>query len=191
MTDFRDTVEIGKFGFSAGFNFNYKFSDNLIVEAEILFSDKGEKTKKYTLTQTGNMSEIIDLRSVSAATFNHHYYYLDVPLKINYYLLTKNVRFYFTAGVSFNTFLYQKTTTVLEKKNGSEEKLTSFSQPKTEIVNLSLLAGVGINYNLTDRYSLKLEPVFKHSLNPIINKDAPIKSYLYSLGLNIGIAYYF
>jgi hypothetical protein len=184
MENVRDTMEIPKFGFSAGINFSCKLTKKCYFEAEALFSDKGERTKQYNLGNTVK-DETLD-RIPSKSSFINHYYYLDVPLKINYYLVNKKVKFFISAGLSVNTFLYQKTSTSIENRDGSVDKKNSISHPKLEKVNLAALFGAGINYDLTDKYTFKLEPIYKQSVTSIVN--APIKSYLYSIGINLGIA---
>ncbi len=187
MADIRNTLEVPKFGYSTGFNFSYQFTNKFIFEIEAIYTDKGERTKKYTLENV--VSNEFQDRIPSKISFIHHYYYIDVPLKINYYLINKKIKFYITGGASINTFLYQKTTTITELKNGSDEKSNSISHPKFEKINLSVLAGFGINYDLTDNYTFRIEPTYKQSVTSIVN--APIKSYLYSFGINFGIAHLF
>lgn len=187
ITETRDEVEVARFGYSTGINFAYKVTAKCMFEAQALFSDKGETVKNYEL---GNIAiaSYLDRIPDKGALINH-YYYLDVPLKLNYYLLNSNVKVYVTGGASVNYFLFQKTITILKFKDGSEEKYTSRSQPAFEKINIALLAGFGINYDLSDKYTLKIEPVFKHAITPVIN--APVKTYLYSAGINFGVAYTF
>lgn len=185
--DSKDKIEIPKFGYSAGINFSYQLSNTCTFEIEALFSDKGERTKKYDLNNVVYIStqDKIPYRN----SFVNHYYYLDVPFKINYYLISKKIKFYLTAGISANAFLFQKTVTTIDSKDGSSEKFISISHPNFQKVNFAMLAGLGMNYHLTDKYVLKLEPVYKRSITSIVN--APVKSYLYSAGINIGMAYQF
>jgi opacity protein-like surface antigen len=183
LFDLRDSLEIPKFGYSAGFNFSYQITNKCMFEIGLLFSDKGERTKKHDLKNTVFIAEQDKIPATS--NFVNHYYYLDIPLKFNYYLIQKKINFFLTAGISVNSFLYQKTLTTIENKDGSSKVYNTVSHPKFEKINFALIAGFGINYNLTDRHVLKLEPLYKRSITPIAN--APIKSYLYSLGLNFGI----
>lgn len=187
FADVRDTLEIAKFGYSAGLTFAYQLNNKCTFEVGALFSDKGERTKKYDLQNSIIIAE--QDKVPSTASFINHYYYLDIPLKFNYYLYIKKVKFHLTAGFSTNAFLYQKTTTTIENKDGSSETSSSFYHPNFKKINFSLLAGFGINYNLTDKYVLRVEPLYKRSINSIV--EAPVKSYLYSFGLNVGIAYIF
>lgn len=183
----RNFNELPKLGYSTGIYFAYQRNKRWALEAEILFSDKGERTKKYDL---GNAVMAKSQSKVPFKTsFIYHYYYVDVPLKVNYYLSTGNVKFYLTGGVSFNSFLYQKTNVTVEMFDGSVEKSSSIGHPQFEKLNFAALAGCGMNYDLTTKYRLKIEPVFKYAFTPIVN--APVKSYWHSAGINFGLAYLF
>lgn len=186
MANIRDTMEIPKFGYSAGLNFAHTLGPKFLFEAEILFTNKGEATKKYNIENVPQQ----EIKTVMKTSYLKNYYYLDIPLKVNYFFLSKNnLRLFVTVGLSVNTYLGQSTFVTEQYNDGSQRGYVSKAQLNYEKVNLAMLAGIGLNYDLTDRYVFKLEPIYKRSINSII--DAPVKSYLYSVGLNVGISYRF
>ena len=187
IADFRNKTEIAKFGYSAGIRFSYLLSSKCGFEIQALFSDKGEQSKKVDLKNTVYISSQDKVPNNSS--YVNHYYYLDIPLKINYHVTNNKNSFFLTAGASVNTFLFERTTTTIDNKDGSSEKYSSTSHPKFESVNLALLAGFGFDYHLTDQYSITLSPVFKHSITSITNST--VKGYLYSAGINAGLSYVF
>jgi opacity protein-like surface antigen len=178
IADSRDTIETAKFGYTAGANFEFKINKKLDVATGILFSDSGERTNKYSLESASSAQEPV------MYSYNFHYYYLSIPLKANYYFLTGKVGFYLTAGVSANFFLGQKTTAITGFGNS-----VSRTDAKTDAgfskVNLGMIAGCGVKYAISKNTELRAEPVYRRSLTSII--DAPVKTYLYSVGLNVGI----
>jgi hypothetical protein len=182
-----DDLEIPKFGCSAGVGFGCKLFNKLMFEAEVLYADKGSKSKKNTFEN--NISIAASGKMPYKSNLVYHYQYIDVPLKLNYYLVNKKINFFVSAGVSVNIFLNQQTETLIEFKDGSSKKFKSSSTAGADNISLTALAGLGINYDFSDRCILKLEPVFKHSITPLAN--TPLKNYLYSMGINIGIAYTF
>lgn len=182
MADIRDTMEIPKVGYSLGVNMAYALSERFTFEIEALFSNKGENTKKYDLGNT----PFPYVLSKSAISYKKSYYYLDVPLKLNYAISKGKVKFYLTGGASINTFLGQSTIITTDASNGTETSYIGKSQPKFQKINVAIIAGLGLNYALTDKYLIRVEPVYKRSINSII--DAPIKSYLYTVGINFGLA---
>jgi len=180
----RDTLEIPKFGYTTGLNFALHINKRIALEAGFLFSDKGEKTKKYSLiwiTPSGQPDPTLPTKN----TFIYHYIYLDIPIKADYYILTNRTKFYITAGVSPNIFITQKTTSILEYSDGNSNTTTSSRRNGFDKINLTVIAGFGFAYDLTKRIYFKLEPIYRRSISTII--DAPIKGYLYSAGLNAGV----
>ena len=181
LKEMRDTLEIPKFGFTTGINVVYHFNDRIVLETGLLFSDKGEKTKKTSFENVPSSQLPIYY------TYKYHYLYLDIPLKVDYYLLTGKLKLFVTAGVSGNIFINQKTTLLQGHDNGDIQKNTTTFNPGFNRFNLAMIAGLGINYKLSSRMNLKVEPVYRRSLTSIAN--TPIKSYLYSTGLNMGISF--
>lgn len=190
MAIMRDTMEIPKFGYTTGLNFIYKISTRWSAETEVLFSDKGFQTKKYA-PEGRVISSTPSAKQPLKIAYLNHYYYLDVPIKLNYYIYLGKINFFLSAGVSVNTFLNQTVTTLTTYTDGSTDmNIKKTTRPSSfEKINFALTGGLGMNYNLTEKYTLKIEPVYKHSITSIIN--APVKSYLYTAGMNVGISCHF
>jgi len=51
------------------------------------------------------------------------------------------------------------------------------------------MGSVFTGYDFNNKWSIRLEPIFRYSLTPI--EDAPIQQYNYSLGGQLGIIYNF
>jgi opacity protein-like surface antigen len=179
IADIRDTMETAKFGYTAGLNLAYHINKRFVIETGLLFSDKGEKTKKVSFTNVPSGQLPIYY------TYKYHYLYLDVPLKVDYYILTGKFKFYATAGVSGNIFLTQKTTLIQGHDNGDSESTVSTNSSGFNRINFAVLAGIGLDYPISNKLKLQIEPVYRLSVTSIV--DAPIKSYLYSAGVNFGL----
>jgi hypothetical protein len=64
---------------------------------------------------------------------------------------------------------------------------------KTEGLNplmVSSSLGMGMEYNLTDKFSLNLEPTFRYYLNPF-GEFSGMKTHPYSFGVFSGLTYKF
>lgn len=178
----RDNFEIPKFGFTTGASVLYGFSNRVVFESGLLFSDKGEKTKEmpYTTLEPDSMTP-------KSGNHNHHYYYLDIPTKVNYYLTTGRVKFFVSGGASTNIFLQEKRTSAYTYANGRIENRTVTGTTNFSRVNLAVIAGAGVELEVADHLQLRVEPVYRRSVISII--QAPIKGYLYSAGVNFGVYY--
>ena len=178
ISDIRDTLEIAKLGYTVGANVEYKINKKIKVVSGILFSDCGERTKKYSLVSVPAGQDPI------MYSYNFHYYYLNIPLKVDYYLLTRKLKFYVAAGISANVFLNQKVTSITTYGN-SDTKVNSKVDPGFSRLNLAVSAGCGMRYPINKNTDLMIEPVYRRSVTSIIK--APGKGYLYSFGMNIGM----
>jgi opacity protein-like surface antigen len=168
MKDAYDTLEVPKYGYTLGLQIIYHVNKNLFIGSGILFANRGEKTKKYPVLPINN--------------YTNHYYYVDVPVKANYYLINKKLKLFLTAGASVNVYVSDKTTTDVGNSAGKKETIDTkldFSK-----VNFAFVGGLGIDCPVTDRWYFKLEPSYRRSITPIAN--APVKKYLYSYGINLG-----
>lgn len=170
MKEFYDTLEVSRFGYTGGVNVAYHLNEKLLLSSGILFSDKGERTKKYAIPPVNN--------------YYNHYYYLDIPVKATYYVLVKKIKLFLTGGFTANIFLMGKSA--VASGNSGETKTVGLSSSISRI-GLSFLGGFGIDCPATDRWYFKLEPLYRRSIMPTAN--APVKKYFYSFGFNIGLYY--
>jgi hypothetical protein len=115
----REDFEIPKFGFTAGPRVLFTLGNRLALESGILFSDKGEKTSN--MRYSGDPEDIF---MPVLGRHNFHYYYLDVPVKANYYLTSKKVKLFVSVGTSVNFFVAEKITSTYTFFDGSTEDRT-------------------------------------------------------------------
>src|SRR5688572_5813324 len=190
--DHRNEREIPKFGFTTGASILYTLNKRVSLESGLLLSNKGEKLKEEFIN---NPEFYADANGVSPLSWRHtyHYLYLDVPTKINYYLLTGKVKLFISAGISTNIFLTQLTKQEVKFSDGRTDVHKDFNNHPYDYytgfkrLNLVGLAGLGAEYNLSDNFHLRIEPIYRRSITPINNTS--IKSYLTSTGVNLGVYY--
>ncbi len=178
LADGRDSREVAKFGYTVGATFAYKLNERLNISLGVLFSDSGEKTKKYSVDEGLPIGQ-----EPIRYSYNYHHYYLNVPVKANYFILTGKLKVYVTLGVSANIFLNNKTTFQTHYAN-STTKESFKSREGFSALNFSVLGGCGLNYPVNAKTTLMIEPIYRRSINSITT--SPIKYYLYSGGINIG-----
>jgi len=179
-TEFRDTMEVAKLGYTTGLSLLYKPWDRISFETGLYFSDKGYKTKVIDLYDINPPTHL----AVNRAKTIYHYYYLDIPIKLNYYLLKGKVDLFVSAGVSANIYLSSRAIFKLEDP---EETQTTSSSGDLSQLNMAVLIGGGVDYEISNRLNLRIEPIFRHAITPVV--DAPIKEYQYSIGTNFGLYY--
>jgi Outer membrane protein beta-barrel domain len=186
VADSRDTSEIPKFGYTVGVNVAWRINNRICIEAGLLYSDQSYQTKNCTLFDL-NTSGKPDTLFPAISKSTYHYIYLDIPVKVNYYLLIKRAKLYITGGISLNIFLAQKSTLKIDFKDDQTKTYNSTITSGLTKINLAAIAGFGFSYDVTKRIYFKIEPVFRCSITPIV--QAPLREYLYSIGLNTGLYY--
>ncbi|MBL4658198.1 MAG: outer membrane beta-barrel protein [Flavobacteriales bacterium] len=180
LVDARNDLEDPKIGFTTGLKLNGGINEKFAVEFGILYSDKGEKIKDLVFTNiVGEVTGIVDIV--------YHYEYLDLPLSLNYIFINKKVKMLLTGGLSVNIFLNYRGVSITDNLDGTSEKKSFSTEEDLEAINLAMLAGVGVEFGISDKLDLRIESIFRNSMTSII--DAPIKQFPYSIGLNIGVFY--
>ena len=166
-----DTLEVGKLGYTIGITYQYSLNKKIGFVSGIMLSNKGEKTRKqYTSSPT-------------PFNYNSQYYYIDIPLLFKYNFLCKKIKLFASAGFSCNVFLVHKTSQITGYKN-DDVKINSYSKTGLSPINFAIIGSVGLECPLTNKWSFRLEPTYRRSVSSI--SKAPIKKYLYSVGLNFG-----
>lgn len=151
-------------------------------------------------TQTGlanvNMPQGVQLNQVSKTnTYNAELIenydfkqlagYVEVPLLMHYQLVEKQVGLYLLGGLNTN-FLVANNVQLMNKR---EVIATGFTEGLRNITFSSSL-GFGMNYMLSKRFVLNIEPTMKLYLNTL-NSMSVYHTKPYTLGVFSGITYQF
>jgi hypothetical protein len=115
--------------------------------------------------------------------------FINIPLIAQYGIRKKRFLWYGFAGVSLNYLVAEKLIVELPNNNGGADLYTIRNLNGTNKFNLGLVAGLGMGYSISERFSLHLEPGFKGMLTAV-NSNTAVKSYPYSMGLNVGLTYH-
>jgi hypothetical protein len=172
-------------------------------------SNDNEHDFEYDLsTAVGNIE--MEVRAVSDETASNipdntkvlakistseHLSYVSVPVYVNYSFGNGRLRALAKAGVllnfikdnEFNIDQVKSLTTRFEFK---EKERNSGSPANIQTVTVDYLAGVGLEYKLSNAFSLRLEPSIIGSLTSRHNNPR-IQSSEFSAGMNAGVMYNF
>ena len=170
-----------KVGYTTGLNVCFNIKKFVGIETCIQYSNKGYQTKFKDL-----IFGQPDPSAPNKAKFIYNFHCIDIPVKANFTIGKKKVRFFTSVGVTTNIFIKETQTSVLVYSDHTTRKTnpTSYDYKR---VNISPTISVGIDYKINSRMNLRVEPTFRYGVLKII--DAPVTGYLYSGGLNI--SYYF
>lgn len=193
--------------YSGGINTRYELSTRWAFQSGVYYSKFGQTADYFdviteadqsfsTNTTAGNLPldhEIITNKPVYASTvlggsqtysnLIQYFEYLELPLAIRYKLIDRKIDLNLMSGI-YTGFLIGNNAYVLA--DGNKE-----SVGKTEGINsliYSTMLGFGIEYSLSKKVSINLEPSFKYSLKSI-NKGSGYIYKPYSFGVFTGVNY--
>ncbi len=169
--DYFDSIEMPSLGYSLGLNFGFQFSKRFSINSGLFFANRAQSSKSSSLKSISN--------------FTNNIYYLDLPLKFNYYLMSKKSKLYLTGGANFSYFL---ASNVSYRKEGNTE-LFSAKVDNLNAMNIAGIIGVGIDVPIYKRWALNFEVNYQHAFTPLL--ETPIERYLYSFNPTISLFYRF
>jgi hypothetical protein len=181
----RNAEETANLGLATGINFRYHLNEKIAIETAILYTSTGIKTSQKDLIWASNVS---NLPNKSQSTFA--YRGMTFPLKMNYNFKIGKLSAYATAGTSFNYLLVKRTTNTSYFTEGTVVKSASDIRVGFEQFTWSIIAGVGVNYALSNRFMVNLEPTYRQGITSVLS-DTNTKEYLYTVGLNGRVLYTF
>lgn len=189
----RDDNESPKFSYSTGVSLCYNLTRHWAIETGLQYSNKGFKFVKANPTFSDQIDPgygfIYTQNSPTPTkiTFIDNLNYLDIPLRTIFTVGNKNFRFIASVGVTTNILINATTTSIIEYESADTERRTQEQGYDYKTINFSPTASVGIDWQLCDKFNLRVEPTFRYGLLKII--DAPITAYLWSGGLNFTCYY--
>lgn len=184
VVNYRNENEFAKLSFSTGFNLSYQINSFFGIETGVQYANKG-----YTAFNLGLAFEPRDSNDPGIpldiiSVYSYHFF--DFPLRVNFTIGKKDVRFFSSVGLIFNGIFGTTRTDFLTFSDKTSKRKFKIDEGFNRF-NVSSLISLGIDYRLTEKTNLRLEPTVRYGLFPIIN--APLSEHLYSVGLNFG--YYF
>jgi hypothetical protein len=125
-----------------------------------------------------------DLSYINNSLFQN-FSYLEMPVILRYKLIDKTVDFNLIGGLSYNLLVNNTVNTVVDGSRYNIGKTAGLNQ-----FMVSSSMGMGIEYNLSKKISLNLEPTFRYYLNPFVEIQG-LKMHPYSIGVFSGLSYKF
>ena len=181
LIDWLKDISSPKKAFNAGLAIQYRLTNRLELESGVQYTRQASERNVYSFE-----SNVIDLgidRSQSKIRLD----YLEIPLRLNYRLIDRDLFFYLTGGIAANVFLKDQTKNILHYKNGNTfEAGNDLGNQDLNKVITSLMAGFGLGYNVLPGFSIRLEPLFRYGIQSIA-KPVSLTMQNYSYGLQGGV----
>jgi hypothetical protein len=123
----------------------------------------------------------------------NYYTYIDIPLAFGYTFFQKNrMELTATVGVKFSVLIDKNEPTVDFWISEAELIDIERQVPARTGTNWRFTAGIDFGYNLTDKFSLHLEPIFEQYISPIyVDQPGYQPKNPYAAGIKAGFRYNF
>ena len=179
----RNDIEKAKFGYTTGFDVTFHFSDLLNFQTGIQYSNKGYKTREQDLSYF--QTTPTDPNKIA---IKYSYQYIGIPLQAKFYFGKSKARFISGVGVVTNFLVNTKNSIMLKYLDGRTEKKNESSSTGINKIDISPLVSIGVDYKLTNKINILIEPTFRFGL--IETNEAPVNEKLWSAGAFVGLSYY-
>ena len=132
--------------------------------------------------QPGQTLKIGDSLTINS-TCNQLIKVVNIPLLFRYTFSNSRFSLYTNVGVSAN-FTTREEAVI---KTGSFEFSYTNNLIGKRKINCSLLLGLGMQYKITNRLAIFMEPIYKASITSV-TQDIPVNCYPQSFGINTGLS---
>lgn len=199
-------------GFTIGARVSYDIKSFARLRAGIQYSRLGQRINldreyKYTTTETvtgvildpvtqqpigtTTRTETVEHTETAKANTTNTISFVDIPLQLEFdFYSTKNLSVFASAGGAVNLLFTQSGYQINQRITGLNE-ISSANNPFRTTAGVSLLAGAGVNYKLTPRYSLLFEANYQHGLNNVMKDNAGMSQNYRIISGTVGLRYRF
>lgn len=125
-----------------------------------------------------------NLSYINSSLFQN-FSYLEMPVFVRYKLIDKSLDFNLVGGLSYNLLINNSVHAMID---GSKYDVGKTAGLNSFMVSSSF--GMGMEYSLSEKISLNLEPTFRYYLNPFSNIQSS-SAHPYSFGVFSGLSYRF
>lgn len=178
VINLRNSAEKPKLSYSGGLSVVYQHNPKLSFQAGLNYANLGYKSEI-----AGFIGPVEEDFPLSAKDINN-FHYFEVPAKVNFIFGEDRLQYSVGAGLS-SAYLIENNNTVVLYYADSTTREHLQNQDPYKPFNLFATLNVGLLYQLSNKWQLKLEPTFRYGL--LRTSDTPVSGRLYNFGLSSGI----
>lgn len=125
-----------------------------------------------------------DLKYLNSS-LHQSFSYIEMPVILRYKVIDKALDVNLIGGLSYNFLVNNSVYTTIDGSRYIIGKTEGINQ-----VMFSSSIGMGMEYNLSEKFSLNLEPTFRYYINPFTEIQG-VRIHPYSIGIFSGLSYKF
>ena len=171
------------FGYDIGLIIEYKVSETIGILAGVKYVELGyERNSNALVFPQPDPSQPTSLRRIYDNT------YIEVPLRINYYINTKSGSFFICSGLSPNINLNNFQTTRLTYSDRIESTKSEDMSIEFRKMNIVVQFGIGWEIEIKNKLKFYLMPNYKSQLFGIA-QEANLNRSIMQYGIAIGLTF--
>jgi hypothetical protein len=188
----RDNVEQPIFSFTTGIFAEYKFTKRFLLNLGLYYYTRGFKSKSllgsnYTYPTNSDNENHIYLQK---------YYCVGVPISVSFYYVSKpKIQAFISLGIGMDYIFkvsLKNTSNNTFFDNYEYASLSKGNPYGYHLFNPTYKASIGIDWQFSKSFSLRVEPIFRSSFRTLLGIDkAILKQYYYNTGVNFSLFYSF
>jgi hypothetical protein len=181
IVDLRDDNEIMKYGNSIGTGIIYQFKPKYTIEIGIQYMTRGYQTKKNEVI-TRESDPVLPDKIKDIYSFD----YLGFPIRLNFMMGLKRVRYKASIGIITNILLKQEWENILFYNDHTDILVENMTDDYNKI-GLTPVICFGLGYTISKSFEIQMEPTVQYDFLTVT--DTSIKTYLLNFGLNLSLTY--
>lgn len=180
------------FGYSSGLALCYNIDRHWGIETGLRYSNQGFVYVMSDLTFGDQIDPVYGLmhptqETITEVIYRDNFHDVDLPVRVVFTAGRNKLRFVSSLGVNTNVFINATRTMVVKHANGSTDRSSQPHPINYDVVNFSPTASIGMDWRMSDKMHLRVEPTFRYGLLKISN--TPIAIYLWNSGMNVTCYY--
>jgi hypothetical protein len=176
----------GKINWRLGANYNKKISGNTYFKSGMRLASVGYVYKTDDVqwgTEHNGMGGYEPDPDLESVRFSYDYWFIELPIAIRFFKPNGKFSPFLEVGISPSLYL----ASLLTKKIDTPKEIVFRRENELVRINNLQLVGTfafGANYNYSDKLQFFAQPTFRLHLTQLFR--TPLKTYLYSAGLEMG-----
>jgi hypothetical protein len=121
------------------------------------------------------------------AQYKYNYYFIDIPLKVNFTVGKRRIKFFSSVGLTTNLFIKETQTNIYIYSDRTDINTIRPSFTDFRKVNFTPTLSTGIDWSLHRNVNLRVDPNFQYTAFTMTN--TPLTGHLFSAGLKMSLYY--
>ncbi len=165
-------------------SFASRTNDNTLENVELNSSVNNESLTLLSRTSINDASIPGAINTLQTGDLNQNFGFIEIPLELEYRILDKDIGINLSGG--FST-LFLNENEIFADINGQSSSIGEANNINS--TSFSANFGIGLDYRLTDKVNINLEPKFKYQLNTFNNTSGDFRPFF--IGVYTGLSFKF